>query len=145
MVIVSHVGMYLSGDSLALLILCWTIGAFGQGLICAMPFGMLADTVDYGEYSSGVRAAGLLTAIGSALCIKGGSGVGAFIPTYIMGSYGYEANAVQTAESLYGITMSFIWVPVVLSIFIAVPMMLYARFEAQEHDIVRALQERAKA
>lgn len=145
MVIVSHVGMYLAGESLALLILCWTIGAFGQGLICAMPFGMLADTVDYGEYSSGVRAAGLLTAIGSALCIKGGSGVGAFIPTYIMGSYGYEANAVQTAESLYGITMSFIWVPVVLSIFIAVPMMLYARFEAQEHDIVRVLQERAKA
>lgn len=142
MVALSHVAMNAFSGNVTMILVCWTVGAFGQGLMCAMPFGMLADTVDYGEWANGVRSAGFLTAIGSALCIKAGSGIGAFIPTTIMSNYGYVANQAQTAESIYGITLSFIWVPVILSIIIALPMFLYARYEAQEGQIVAQLQER---
>lgn len=145
LVAVGHFGMLSSGSSVTMLFVFWTVGAFGQGLMCAMPFGMLADTVDYGEWINGVRAAGFLTAIGSALCIKAGSGIGAFIPTVIMDHYGYVANQAQTAESIFGITVSFIYVPVALSIMIALPMLVYARYEAKEIQIVAELQKRHSA
>ena len=130
MVALGHFGIYMSGTSVPMITAFWAIGALGQGLICAMPFGMLADTVDYGEWTNNVRAAGFLTAIGSALCIKAGSGLGGFIPTMIMGSYGYVANTQQTADSLFGISLCFIWVPIVL--------------EAMESKIVAELEERAQ-
>lgn len=143
LVAVGHFGIYTSGSNTTMIIAFWAIGALGQGLICAMPFGMLADTVDFGEYVNGVRAAGFLTAIGSALCIKAGSGLGAFIPTMIMGSYGYVANATQSADSIFGIQLCFIWVPIILCVLIALPMCFYAKFEAMEGRIVAELQQRA--
>ena len=144
MVALGHFGIYMSGTSVLMITVFWAIGALGQGLICAMPFGMLADTVDYGEWTNNVRAAGFLTAIGSALCIKAGSGLGGFIPTMIMSSYGYVANTQQTADSLFGISLCFIWVPIVLCALIAVPMCFYAKFEAMESKIVAELEERAQ-
>ena len=145
LIIIGHLGMNYADSSMAMLVVCWAIAAFGQGLICAMPFGMLADTVDYGDWINKVRATGFLTAIGSALCIKAGSGIGGFIPTLIMGNYGYVANEIQSAESLFGINLVFIWVPIILSVIIAVPMFIYARYEAQEQQIVVELQKRANA
>lgn len=143
LVAVGHYGISISGNNVTLITSFWALGALGQGLICAMPFGMLADTVDYGEWANNVRAAGFLTAIGSALCIKAGSGLGAFIPSVIMGSYGYEANVEQTAESLEGIKLCFIWLPIAMCAVIAVSMCFYARFEAMETRIVDELKERA--
>lgn len=143
LVIAGHAGIYAAGSSTAGIVAFWIAGALGQGLICALPFGMLADTVDYGEWKTGVRAAGFLTAIGSALCIKAGSGLGAFIPTMVLDHYGYVANAVQSAESLYGITFNFIWLPCIISVLVAVPMVIYRRYEALESTIVSELQQRA--
>lgn len=144
LVALGHFGIHISGSSTPMITGFWAIGALGQGLICAMPFGMLADTVDYGEWQNRVRAAGFLTAIGSALCIKAGSGLGGFIPTMIMGSYGYVANQTQTADSIFGIELCFIWVPIILSALIALPMCFYAKFEAMEGRIVSELKARAQ-
>lgn len=145
LVAVGHYGMNLAGTNTVMLCITWALAGFGQGLMCGMPFGMLADTVDYGEYVNKVRAAGFLTAIGSALCIKAGSGIGAFIPTVIMNHYGYVANVEQTADSLFGISLCFIYVPIILSVIIALPMFLYARYEAQEKRIVQELMARNQA
>lgn len=145
LIIAGHAGIYASGSSNALIIACWIAAAVGQALICAMPFGMLADTVDYGEYKTGIRAAGFLTAIGSALCIKAGSGLGAFLPTLVLDHYGYVANAEQSADGLYGITMNFVWLPCIISVIAAVPMLFYKKYEAQENTIVAALQKRNAA
>ena len=41
-----------------LAIVFWTIGVFGAAIACGMPFGMLADTVDYGEWKTGTTADG---------------------------------------------------------------------------------------
>lgn len=143
LVIIGHSGIYLSGSSTAMIIVFWILAGFGQGLICAMPFGMLADTVDYGEWKTGIRASGFLTAIGAALCIKAGSGVGAFIPTLILDNFGYIANQEQTAQALYGIELSFIWLPCIVAALAAVPMVIYRRYELMEKDIVAELKERA--
>ena len=39
------------------------------------PPAVLSDSVDYGEWKTGIRAAGLLTAVGAAFCLKAGAGL----------------------------------------------------------------------
>ena len=87
--------MPLAGGSVALAVTFWTIGVIGAAIACGMPFGMLADTVDYGEWKTGIHAAGFLTAVGSAFCIQVGSGFGAFVPLEIMGANGFDATLEQ--------------------------------------------------
>lgn len=142
LIILSYLGIDFSNGNITLIMLFWAIGSFGQGLSCAMPFGMLADTVDYGDWKNNVRAPGFLTAIGSALCIKGGSGLGAFIPALIMTSYGYIANTEQTAQSLFGIEMAFIWCPMIVFFVAAIPMLFYRKYELIESQIISDLKAR---
>ena len=74
-----HIGIFFVGTNIELMIVFWIIASLGQGIACSMPFAMLSDTVDFGEWKTGIRASGFLTAIGSAFCIKAGSGIGGFI------------------------------------------------------------------
>lgn len=48
--------MALVGGNFILVIVSWLIGVLGSALAMSMPFAMLADTVDFGEWKTGVRA-----------------------------------------------------------------------------------------
>lgn len=65
-----------TGNSFIGLSLAWALASVGTGISVTLPFAMLADTVDYGEWRNGIRASGFLTAIGSSFAIKMGSGLG---------------------------------------------------------------------
>ena len=110
----------------------WTIGVIGAAIACGMPFGMLADTVDYGEWKTGIHAAGFLTAVGSAFCIQVGSGFGAFLPLQIMNANGYVANAQQSQQALNAISFCFIWLPVIVYAIVAAIMCFYRKYEKME-------------
>lgn len=140
--IIGHAGLYFVGNDINLMLPCWVIGNIGQGIACSMPFAMLSDTVDYNEWKTGMRASGFLTAIGSAFCIKAGAGIGGFIPAMIMGAFGYIPNAVQDATSLMGIRFVFTWMPAILFAIGIIPMLLYRRYERQEHEIIAELAQR---
>lgn len=79
--------------------------------------------------------------IGSAFCIKAGSGIGGFIPAQIMSAFGYIANKTQSASSLFGIQFSFIWVPAILFVLATIPMILYGKYEKGEIEIGKKLEE----
>lgn len=127
--------MFVAGTTLSVIIIGWIIGCIGSGIACSMPFAMLSDTVDYGEWKTGIRASGFLTAIGSAFCIKAGTGIGGFIPTQIMGAFGYVPNTVQSHASLFGIQFSFIWVPTIIFTLGIIPMLFYYKYEKNELQI----------
>lgn len=124
-----------AGDSLFLLCFYWSVAAIGTGVAVSMPFAMLADTVDYGQFKNGVRAAGFLTAIGSAFSIKLGAGLGGWFPALIMSYYGYVPNTVQSAASLDAITFCFTWLPAIVFLFAALLMIFYYRYEKQEAEV----------
>ncbi len=140
--ILGHIGMYFAGAAITPLLVTWAVSCIGQGIACSMPFAMLSDTVDYGEWKTGIRASGFLTAIGSAFCIKAGSGIGGFIPAMIMDSFGYVPNTVQSANSLFGIQFSFIWLPAIIFALGIVPMLFYRHYEKQEQNILMELEQR---
>lgn len=53
-----QVVILMGSTDLTLIIIGWIIGALGSGFACSMPFAMLSDTVDYGEWKNGIRASG---------------------------------------------------------------------------------------
>ena len=107
-----------------------------------LPFSILSDSVDYGEWKTGIRAAGLLTAIGAAFCFKAGSGIGGALPAWTMAAYGYVPNAQQSASSLAGIEIGFIWLPAVFFTLSLLPTLFYSRYEAMEPRIRQELEQR---
>lgn len=130
------------GDSFALIAAAWIFTSIGTGIAVSMPFAMLSDTVDYGEWKTGIRSAGFLTAIGSAFCIKMGSGLGGFLPSKIMSASGYVAHHQQTASALAGIKFSFIWLPAICFMIGAAIMLMYPKFERKEEQIKQDLLSR---
>lgn len=134
------------GDNFVFAIFAWTIGVIGAAIAMAMPFAMLADTVDFGEWKTGIRATGFLTAVGSAMCIQLGSGLGSFIPSKIMDAGGFVPNAEsQTSGALFSISFSFIWLPIIIYGVVAVIMFFYMRYEKMEPQIKQDLAERRAA
>ncbi len=139
---VGQIGFAFVGNNFVLAVTLWIVATMGAAIACAQPFGMLADTVDYGEWKNGIHAAGFLTAVGSAFCIQLGSGLGSFIPSKIMAAAGFIANKTQTAGALTSIRFCFIWLPVIVYIICGLIMCLYFKYEKNEPKIQAALKER---
>lgn len=123
------------GLSLPWVMTGWAFGFLASGMAMAMPFSVLSDSVDYGEWKTGIRAAGLLTAIGAAFCLKAGSGLGSALPAWIMDCSGYVPNAEQTPAALRGIEWGCLWLPTIFFALAAVPVWFYGKFEALEPKI----------
>lgn len=130
----------LSGNNFTLISASWIFAALGTGIAVSMPFAMLSDTVDYGEWKNGIRASGFLTAIGSSFCIKMGSGIGGFLPSKIMEKFGYVPNHEQTASSLVAIHFSFVWLPAICFLLGALIMIFYFKYEKNEESVKQELQ-----
>jgi sugar (glycoside-pentoside-hexuronide) transporter len=120
----------------------WVVGFLASGVAMAMPFSVLSESVDYGEWKSGVRAAGLLTAIGASFCLKAGSGLGGALPAWILSRYSYVPNVEQTARSLFGIELGFVWLPALCYALAMMPLFFYHRYERLEPRIRQELEQR---
>ena len=128
--LVAFIGHSLIGISIA-----WIIASVGTGISVSMPFAMLSDTVDYGEWKNGIRASGFLTAIGSSFAIKIGSGLGGWAPSMILNNAGYKAGATQTASSLSAIKFCVSYLPAIFFIVGGLLMVLYLKYENKEPQI----------
>lgn len=124
-----------AGMNLPLIITGWIIGCLGIGFAVSMPFALVGAAVDYGEWRNGINAAGLLTAFATTFCTKLGSGIGGMISAKVMAAFGYVAGKTQTAASLHGISISFIWVTVIALVVAIVPLLFYGKFEKMEKQV----------
>ncbi|MDF7799061.1 MFS transporter [Pontiellaceae bacterium B1224] len=133
-------------NSLPLLYVGWIAGIFTSGVALALPFSLMSDSVDYGEWKTGVRAVGLLTAVGTAFCLKAGSGFGGAVPAWVMGYTGFDGKLdVQTDFALAGISFGFIWIPAIFYGLALIPVLFYGRFEKLESKVQEELQQRRGA
>lgn len=131
--------------SVALVVSGWALGFFASGAAMAMPFSLLSDSVDYGEWKCGVRAQGFLTAIGAAFCLKAGSGFGSALPAWILHAFAYVPNVEQTPRAITGIVMSFVWLPAVSYAIAVLPVFFYDGYEHMESRIRIELESRRAA
>ncbi|WP_235804077.1 MFS transporter, partial [Paucilactobacillus oligofermentans] len=128
-----------SGHSMAGAIAGWVIGMLGSGIAVSMPFAMLGSAVDFGEWKSGINAAGLLTTIGSAFCMSMGQGIAGYINGAFLSAFGYVANATQTAHALTGISLDFNGATIVIYALAIIPALMYGKYEKMEDKIITDL------
>jgi sugar (glycoside-pentoside-hexuronide) transporter len=140
--VVVYQGMLM--QSVPLVMMGWILGILTSGIAMALPFSILAESVDYGEWRTGIRAAGLLTAVGTAFCIKAGSGLGGALPAWIMAAHDYVPNVAQSARSLEGISIGFIWLPAAAYALAILPVLFYQKYERLEPRIREELAARAQ-
>lgn len=137
-----QVSLGMAGRSFTAIVIAWVITSVGTGIAVSMPFAMLSDTVDYGEYKNGVRASGFLTAVGSAVGLQVGTGLGDFTPLKLMQHFGYVANQQQTSSSLTAMKFGFSYLPAIFFIFGAAIMLFYVRYERNEKKVLEELELR---
>ena len=125
-------------ETLTLLAFC--NGAMG-GAVAVMFWSMLPDTVEYGQWRSGVRDDGIVFGL-SQLISKAGSGLGVGAIGLILSAIGYTAGAEQSNEALQGIRASSFLIPATASI-LSILIILSYPLDAKRHArIVRVLQYR---
>ncbi len=106
----------LIGDSSTLSLVMLAILLFLLGMaigpIMSATFAMLGDSIEYGEYKTGVRTEGL-TYAGASLGLKVGAGLGTALVGYILAFSGYVPDSVQSDTALMGIRITYVVAPII--------------------------------
>ena len=89
----------------------WIFGVFNVGF--AYSLTLVADSVDYMEWKSGVRTDGTAYAT-YGLATKFGNAFGGSIGVLLLAAFGYVANAQQTPEAMAGINTVVNLVPAII-------------------------------
>jgi glucuronide carrier protein len=115
------------------------IAAIGAMVCMTVIWALEADTVEYGEWATGLRVEGLTYAFFS-FTRKCGQALGGSVPAYLLAASGYVPNlAAQSADARWGITAAMCLVPAGGFALAALLMALYplteTRFAALLHDI----------
>jgi len=97
----------------------------GFGIVNSLYYGMLADSVDYGEWKTGIRSAAVTTSAGS-VGQKLGSGVGTALLGLALSLAKYDGlAATQTEASIHVIQFVFVIIPIVIYAVLLVLMHFY--------------------
>ncbi|WP_017470399.1 MFS transporter [Amphibacillus jilinensis] len=136
--IVASFIVLINPDSLTIVMIGLVLRGVGSAPMLAATFAMLGDTVDYGEWKTGVRSEGL-TFSAATFGEKVGTGLGGMLLGVMMGIGGYVGGqAIQAEAALQSIKSVFIFVPIVAGI-IAVLLLLFYKLDKEHEQIVKEL------
>jgi glucuronide carrier protein len=100
-----------------------------------------ADTVEYGEWKTGVRTEGITYALFS-FTRKTGQAVGGALAAYALALGGYKSGAVQTADAVLGIQVAAGAMPAIMTILAVLVMSKYKLTDAMHARILEEIQSR---
>jgi glucuronide carrier protein len=133
------------GSAAAVAIAFYGVLGLGLGAINALIFALQADTVEYGEWRSGVRAEGASYSVLSFMR-KAGQGIGGAAAAYTIGLGGYVAGAAaQSDAALTSIRVAAGIVPAVAVAAATAVMLAYPLTEARFREIIRDVAARRAA
>lgn len=121
----SQLIMLVNPSSFAWLAFTSTIKGIGAAPLMATLFAMMADSIEYGQWKTGIRIEGTLYSA-TTFGAKVGGGVGAAIATTILGIAGYNGLAqAQTAQALTAIRSLYLYAPIIFMIILPVLYWIY--------------------
>lgn len=114
--IVGYGIMGIGAERLPVLIAGCMLRGVGNAGISACMFAMVTDTIEYGEWKTGIRTEGLINSAAS-FGQKIGNGLSNVVMGAILAAGGYVGTtATQTASAISAIKVSYIYVPIVLTV-----------------------------
>jgi glycoside/pentoside/hexuronide:cation symporter, GPH family len=102
---------------------------------------MLPDTVEYGEWKTGIRDEGIIFGV-NQLALKTASGIGISLLGIALEMIHYQANQVQSPETLQAIPQLVILLPLGLTILSAISIVYYPINKHIHGRLVRILEWR---
>lgn len=111
------------------------------GVVLPLIWSMYADISDYSEHRTGRRATGLIFS-SSSMSQKMGWTLGGAVTGWILSAYGFEANAVQSNESITGIRMLISIYPAAGAGIAVLFLLAYRLSDSFMEQITRELRER---
>ena len=145
-VLISFIGyamVLVNPTSYAVLYTAAIIKGVGNAALSGVMYGMLADTVEYNDWKSGIRAEGLVFSANS-IGQKVGSGIGSAVLGWVLAAFGFvSSSASQPASAISGIRMIFLYVPLVIFAAMFVILLFY-KLDKEYGHIVNDLEKRAK-
>lgn len=132
-------------ESLTVILIGVGIAGIGAGIMFGVIFAMIADTIEYEQWRSGVRAEGLVFA-GATVGQKVGGAFGSMIVGLLLGLGGYieGSSAEQPDAAMAQIHFMFVWLPAIIGAAMFV-LMLFYRLDKEYPRILADLQARAEA
>lgn len=119
------------------------VSGIGWSTFYGLMFGMTANTVEYGEWKNGVRAAGVSSSL-PLLAFKLTMGLSAFIVGLLLKAGGYIPGMVQSAAAIHAINAGFIYIPAVLAVLWLIVISFYD-LNKKYPTIIKELEERRSA
>lgn len=111
------------------------------GSIFPLLWSMYADCADYSELKTGNRATGLIFS-SSSMSQKFGWAIGTAVTGWLLGFFGFQANAVQSEEAISGIKMFLSFLPAIGTILSVVFISMYLLTENKMKDITTELEHK---
>ena len=111
------------------------------GSIFPLLWSMYADCADYSELKTGNRATGLIFS-SSSMSQKFGWAIGTAVTGWLLGFFGFQANAVQSEEAISGIKMFLSLLPDIGTILSVVFISMYPLTENKMKDITTELEHK---
>jgi glucuronide carrier protein len=142
----ASIGIALTPGSMsAIAIACFGVLGFGLGTINTLIFALQADTVDYGEWNSGIRTEGSSYAVLS-FTRKTGQGIGGAAAAYMIGLGGYVSGAAtQSAGAETAVRLAAGGLPAVLFLASVAVMFVYPLTEKVFRTLIAEMAERRAA
>ena len=103
----------------------------------------MADTVDYGQWRTGIRTTGMVYS-SIIFFIKMGIAVGGALGGWLLAGIGYQADVAQTEETKAGLLLAFSLYPAIGSLIVAVVMSAYKLNTQKVDEITLDLKKAAE-
>jgi GPH family glycoside/pentoside/hexuronide:cation symporter len=116
---------------------------FSWGVTMPLPWAMMADVADYGEWKTRRRATGIVFA-GVVIGLKVGLALGGFLAGQLLSLYGYVSNVAQSAGALRGIRLTVSIYPVIALLLCVIALFIYGINRKVEYQMQDELAERRK-
>jgi glucuronide carrier protein len=117
------------------------IVAIGATMVLTVMWALEADTVEYGEWKTGVRIEGLTYSLFS-FTRKCGQAIGGSIPAYLLAGAGYAPGAPATNAVKEAIMSGFSLAPAICFVAALILMSAYPLTDGRFRQIVREIAER---
>uniref|UniRef100_UPI0018D055CB MFS transporter n=1 Tax=Cronobacter dublinensis TaxID=413497 RepID=UPI0018D055CB len=126
---------YVWGTTSLSFVLFSCMAFFGTAFVNSLNWALVPDTVDYGEWKTGIRAEGSVYT-GYTFSRKISAALAGFLPGIMLTEIGYVPNTLQTPATLDGLRqLIFIW-PCGLAIIAAVTMGLFYKLNEQRFAFI---------
>ena len=138
---VAYIAQIFAGGSYTALLVCGVAKGMGGGLAASCLAGMISDSIEYGEWKTGVRCVGVGNAA-NTFAQKIGMGVGTALVGWLLDAAGYNAAATaQTGAALTAVKICFTYLPLACAI-IALVIVLNWHLDKEYPKIIEELKKR---